>query len=262
MTGPAPLSVHARRRTAFLAALGDEAALLFGRPHHIRNGDAEYRYRPSSDLHYLTGWEDPEVAALFRPGAEHPFVLFVQPKDPVREIWTGHRPGVEGARERFEADAAFPIGELPSRLTELLQGWSTLHYAFGDDAERDRALGAALRGAARPAARNGLDVPWRFIDPARLVGEQRLIKTPDEIAALRSAANITIEAHIAAMRLGRPGVHEYEIEAEIEGIFRRSGGTGAGYTTIVGGGANATVLHYIRNRDALPAANTTGTPPT
>src|SRR5687768_3586627 len=133
------------RRARWLAALGQDAALLFGTPHAVRNADAEYRYRPSSDLYYLTGWEDPEVAALFRPGADHPFILFVQPRDPEREVWTGRREGVEGARERYGADAAFPFQELRPRLGELCQGYASLHYGFGEEAERDRVVFAALR---------------------------------------------------------------------------------------------------------------------
>ncbi len=240
-----------RRRTATLKALGDDALLVFGAPHRIRNGDSEYRYRQSSDLWYLTGWEDPESAALLRPGADLPFILFVQAKDRSREVWTGFRPGVEGARARFGADAAFPIAELPSRLGELLAGWGTLHYAFGDDGDHDRTVFSAIRGAARVAARNGLAVPQHIVDARRLLGEQRLFKDDAELATLRRAAAITAEAHIAAMRLGRPGVAEYEVEAEIDGLFRRRGGDGAGYTTIVGGGKNACVLHYIVNRDRL-----------
>jgi Xaa-Pro aminopeptidase len=247
--------VYAHRRAAALAALGDGAALVFGAPHAIRSGDAEYRYRQSSDLWYLCGWEDPEAAALLRPGAEHPFVLFVQPKERSREVWTGFRPGVEGARERYGADAAFPIAELPSRLGELLVGWGTLHYAFGEDADRDRTVFRAVQAPARVAARNGLATPHHLVDARRLLGEMRLFKDDAEIATLRRAAAITAEAHIAAMRLGRPGVAEYEVEAEIDGLFRRRGGDGPGYTTIVGGGANACVLHYISNRAPLRAGD-------
>lgn len=239
------------RRSAYLEALGQSASLVFGAHHALRNGDSEYRYRQASDLLYLTGWEDPEVAALFRPGSDQPFILFVQPKDRTREVWTGIREGVEGARERYGADAAFPYSELSARLTDLIQGYASLHYPFGDDADRDRLVFSAIRASARVAARNGLAVPHHLIDARRLISELRLVKAPDEIEALRVAGRVTAEAHLAAMRLGRPGVAEYELEAEIEGIFRRRGGDGPGYTTIVGGGANACVLHYVSNRATL-----------
>lgn len=237
------------RRAAAIAALGSDAALLFASPHANRNGDSEYRYRPDSDLFYLTGWEEPECAVLLRPGSDHPYILFVQPKDATMEVWTGFRHGVDGARQVFGADLAFPMAELPSRLGVLLQGYETLHYRVGQ--EHDERVFRAIRGATRAAARNGLVVPWRFHDPRRLLGELRLTKADDEIATLRKAAEISAAAHIRAMEIGIPGTPEYVVEATIDGHFRAAGANGPGYTTIVGGGKNACTLHYITNRDAL-----------
>ncbi len=248
----------ATRRATYLARLassasegrGAHAALLFGAPHHLRNGDAEFRYRQDSDLHYLTGWEDPEVAALFRPGAEQEFILFVQPKDRSREVWTGIRPGVPGALAAG-ADLAFPWSELDSRLGELLQGYGVLHYAYGQDAAQDARVFRASRASARAAARNGLELPTTLVDSRRLLAELRLVKSPQEIATLRMAADITCEAHVAAMRTGVVGAWEYQVEAVVDGTFRRRGGNGPGYNTIVGGGGNACILHYITNREQL-----------
>ena len=242
---------HAARRAAYLASLGCDAALVVAPHHHHRNADSEYRYRQCSDLFYLTGWEDPEVVALFRPHSDLPFVLFVQPKDPEREVWTGVREGVAGAKERYGADAAFPIGELGARLAQLLQGYETLHYQFGDDSALDGQVTSTIRGYHKVANRNGAPLPWRFVDPGRALGEMRLVKEPGEIELLREAGRISAEAHALAMRTGRPGVHEYEVEAAVDGHFRKKGGNGPGYTTIVGGGKNACILHYITNREPL-----------
>ncbi len=244
-------AVHAARRARFLAALDADAALVCSPPHHHRNADSEYRYRQASDLFYLTGWEDPEVVALFRPKSELPFILFVQPKDPEREVWTGIREGVAGARERYGADAAYPISELGSRLGHLLQGYGTLHHRLGDDLAIDASVHRAVRGHAKVAARNGAELPWRFVDPGKSLGEMRITKEPGEVALLRRAGEISAEAHVLAMRAGRPGVFEYEVEAAVDGHFRRSGGNGPGYTTIVGGGNNANILHYVTNREVL-----------
>lgn len=245
------LDARSARRARYLDRLDGAAALLIGGAHAIRNSDSEYRYRPDSDVVYLTGWDEPDVAALFRPGSDHPFVLFVQPKDKERETWTGRRAGVEGAREAHGADLAFPFSEIEARLPILLQGYQRLHYAYGENAAHDRIVFSATSNA-RGALRNGLCLPWKIEHGRVLIGELRLTKDADELAILRRAAAITSEAHIAAMRSGEPGVFEFEVESVIDATFRRMGGTGAGYTTIVGGGANACVLHYIQNRDRLP----------
>ncbi len=228
----------------------DEAVLVFGAPHPLRNGDSEYRYRPDSDLYWLTGWEDAEVAVFLRNG-EEPLTMFVQPKDREREVWTGFRPGPEGAKADYGADAAFDFDALATELPRLLQGVSTLHYAFGRSHDEDALLLGAIHKAARAARRNGLSVPETFHSPRRLLHEARLRKTPDEIAVLREAARVTGLAHRAAMALAAPGRFEYEVESLIDFTFRRHGGNGPGYTSIVAGGANACVLHYITNREAL-----------
>jgi len=244
--------MFANHRRRLFEALGDEdAVLLFGAPHHLRNGDAEFKYRPDSDVYHLTGWDAPEVAVLLRPNADHPFVMFVQNRDPAMEIWTGRRWGPEGAKSRFGADEAFDYAELAGKLPELLQGYRNLHYRVADDAERDRLLMGALKSARRKARRNGLNVPDAFIDPGRLLHELRLIKTDEEIEVMQKAADITCEAHRVAMERTGPGVTEFEIESVIEHTFRTEGGNGPGYTSIVGSGSNATILHYIENADAM-----------
>lgn len=244
--------VFADHRSRFMERLGeDDACLLFGAPHHIRNGDAEFRYRPDSDVFYLSGWEAPEVALLFRPEADHPFVMFVADRNPAMEIWTGRRWGPEGAKSRFGADEAYPYAELAERLPELLQGYRNLHYRFAVDSERDQLLTGALRSARRKARRNGMDVPDAFIDPSRVLHELRLFKTEAEVETLQRAADLTVDAHQAAMGITRPGVYEFELESIIDHTFRVGGGMGPGYTTIVGGGVNATILHYIENNAVL-----------
>ena len=243
----------AANRARVLALLQPgEAVLIFGGSTVHRNADSEHRYRPHSDVHYLSGWPDPDVVVLLRAGSDKPFVLFVQPRDPEREVWDGLRPGPEGAVSTFGADEAFPIEELSKRLPELLVGVSAIHYRFGEDAAQDRQLRVAMSGARGKARREGFqDTPHTIIDPDRLLHEARLVKSPAEIALLERAAEITRQAHANAMAMTRAGVHEYELEAEIDRTFRRLGGDGPGYTSIIGGGANATILHYHANNQPL-----------
>ena len=128
--------LYKNNRARFMAALGNDAALFFGANHYLRNGDAEFSYRQSSDILYLTGWTDPDVAILLRPNSDQPFTMFVQPKDKSKEIWTGRRPGPNGAVVDFGADQSFPIDDLATRLPGM-QGHKRLHYRFADNHEHD-----------------------------------------------------------------------------------------------------------------------------
>jgi len=239
----------AAHRSAVLAHLADdEAVLVFGGPHHLRNGDAEYRYRPDSDVYWLTGWEDPQVAVFLRPGDE-PVCMFVQARDPERETWTGRRKGPEGAKEEHGADVAFPFSALEAELPRLLQGVSTLHYGFARDPEHDALVMSAVARARRSGRLKGLLAPQTFHHPTVLLHELRLVKSEAEIDRLREAGRISAEAHIRAMRATGPGVREFAIEAVLMHSFLEQGSTGAGYTPIVAAGDNATILHYVTNRD-------------
>lgn len=244
---------HRGRRERLMTRLGPRAvAILHGSRLARRNGDVDHRYRAPSDLLYLTGLTEPEACAVLTPGRPERFTLFLRPRDPEREIWTGRRLGVEGALTHLGADRAHPIEELRQRLPDLIDGADELHYLPGDDREVDELVLSTV-ASLRAAERRGRRAPLRIVDLRATLHEQRLIKDPEALASLRRAVHITAEAHAAAMRAARPGMHEYEIEALVEYTFRRRGASGPGYGTIVGGGANATVLHYVDNSDPLAA---------
>ncbi len=213
-----------------------------------RSHDTDYRYRQDSDFFYVTGFNEPEAIAVIAPAhEEHPYTLFVRPRDPEREIWDGRRAGVEGAKEAYGADAAFPITEFAEKLSDLINGAQNLYYRIGNgNPDLDDQI---IRQIARMRmmGRRGIQPPQAIIDPAAILHEMRLIKTDEEIAIMQRAASISAEAHREAMREARPGMMEYEVEALIEYVFRRRGAQAPAYTTIVGGGANATILHYINN---------------
>ena len=216
-----------------------------------RSNDTEYRFRQNSDFYYLTGFGEPDAVAVVAPSREAPYTLFVRPRDREKETWTGRRAGVEGARESYGADAAFPVEEFQEKLAELLGGAHVLYYRLGDgNPELDQAV---IRQLARMRALGGRKAspPRTITDPGALLHEMRLVKSGDEIALMQRAADIAAEAHREAMRAARPGMKEYEIEALIEYVFRRSGAAGPAYNTIVGSGANATILHYVTNDATL-----------
>lgn len=217
-----------------------------------RSHDTNFRHRQDSDFYYLTGFDEPESVAVLNPAhPEHPYTLFVRARDPERETWEGRRAGVEGAKEKYGADAAFPVEEFPAKLGEILTNAKTLYYRLG--AARRDLDEMILRQIARMRllARKNVYPPQSITDPGVLLHEMRLVKRDDELEAMRVAADIAAEAHREAMRRTRPGMNEYEVEALIEYVFRRRGASGPSYTSIVGGGDNATILHYTSNNAAL-----------
>ena len=238
------MSEFAARRTQLLEAIGEGVAVFPAAPLAVRNRDVEHPYRQDSDLYYLTGLDEPEsVLVLTNQHEEHRVVLFVRPKKREREIWDGPRAGVEGAVEAFGADVAFPIDELPKRLPDYLGNVERLHYRLAQNDEADAQLFDCLN-LLRRGGRRGVTAPETIIDSSVHLHEMRLRKSDDELAIMRRAAAITKEAHLRAMQIARPGMHEYEIDAELLHIFRKHGSERPAYESIVGSGPNATILHY------------------
>ncbi|MDA1193726.1 MAG: Xaa-Pro aminopeptidase [Planctomycetota bacterium] len=248
--------VHAARRARLMDRIGPtSAALIVAYPERNRSNDTNYTYRPSSDLWYLTGFEEPEAAMLLLPGHdEHPFVLFLRPRDHKLEIWDGPRVGLDRARERLGADCALAFEDLAKELPRLLAGRTSLHYALGLDGAMDTLVVGAYRKAIR-TARGRARAPTAILDPVDALHEMRLIKSPEEIEAMRRAGSVSAAGHVRGMRVTRPGLMEFELQAEIEHVFKQQGARAPGYSSIVGGGSNACVLHYIDNRAALAAGD-------
>ena len=217
----------------------------------VRSHDTNYRYRQNSDFFYLTGFEEPEAIAVITPGKDKKFTLFVRPRDLEQEIWNGYRAGVEGAVQDYSADQAFPVTEFDEKLAQILDGPEVLYYAFGHTTpEMDQKIIRQLT-TMRETNRRPLEPPRAIVDPTNILHEMRVIKTDEEIEIMQRAADIAAEAHVEAMKAVRPGMQEYEVEAMLEAYFRKHGASGSSYTSIVGAGGNATVLHYIDNKDTL-----------
>jgi Xaa-Pro aminopeptidase len=238
-----------RRRERFLEQVGGGVAVLAAAPELVKSRDTEVPYRQDSDFFYLTGFLEPGAVAVLTPhDPEHRFTLFVRPRDPERETWSGVRAGVEGARERFGADAAYPIAELDEHLKALVEPADALWYGIvGDGGEMDRRMLGLLAGfrGSRPRSGKG---PWDLRDPAQLLDRMRLIKEPGEVALMREAAELAARGHLAAMRAGRPGVGEWEIQALLDSVFRaHAPDSGTSFPAIVGSAENATILHYVTN---------------
>ncbi len=226
-------------------------ALIASAPASVRNRDVEFPYRQDSDFHYLTGFDEPDAVAVLAPGRKQgEYILFCREFDPEKAIWTGKHAGLEGARNAFGADEAFPIDEFDKVLPGLLENRERVYFPVGHDPRLDRRVFAAVNDI-RARVRTGVRAPFEFVSIEHLLHEQRLIKTPHEIQLMRKAAEISVLAHKRAMRACKPGKYEYEIEAELLHEFTRHGMRAPAYPCIVAGGQNACVLHYTENKDIL-----------
>jgi Xaa-Pro aminopeptidase len=241
----------AAHRNAFMEAMSGGAAVLATGGERVRNRDVHYPFRPDSDFWYLTAFPEADAVAVLRPDADSErFVLFVRPKDPLAETWTGRRAGIEGAREHYGADAAYSIESLDTELPRLLRGVARLYYSTGSNVDRDRKILGWMR-SMYTQTRDGVTGPVEVVEPGTLLHELRLRKSDDELALMRRAAEITDTAHRAAMAGLHEGMHEYEIEALVNATFRSAGGWGPGYPSICAAGNNATVLHYTTNAEVV-----------
>lgn len=240
------IETYIKRRRLLAERMRQGIAVIPTAPEALRNGDAHYPYRFDSHFHYLTGFDEPEAVLVLVAGSAPQFILFCRAKDSEREIWDGYRHGPEAAKERFGFDAAFSIAQLDDKLVELMSDQPALFHPVGRDERWDARL-LALRRQVQEKARSGVRAPDEIRDLRALLDEMRLFKDADELAVMRRAAGISAAAHVRAMRATRPGMMEYEVEAELLYEFRRRGAQAPAYTSIVAGGANACVLHYVGN---------------
>jgi Xaa-Pro aminopeptidase len=251
---PISTTEFSARRQALMAQMDDNSiAIISSAESFLRNGDAEYPYRQSSDFFYLTGFNEPEAMAVLIPGSTPDggeFVLFCRDRDPAKEIWAGKRAGQEGAQDRYGADQAFSFGDINQQLPELLAEKTSIYYNIGVSALFDQQVVGWLN-AVRAKARTGVLAPSQFVDVSMLLREMRLIKSEAEQQIMRRAGEISAQAHCQAMRVCQPGMMEYQLEAEFLYAFAKNGSKSPAYTTIVGGGANGCILHYIENDQVL-----------
>ncbi|MDR0776630.1 MAG: aminopeptidase P N-terminal domain-containing protein [Azonexus sp.] len=238
------------RRKSLLQAIGDGVAVIPTAPEVIRNRDAHYPYRFDSYFWYLTGFPEPEAVLVLVGGKRPKSILFCREKHAEREVWDGYRYGPKAAKSAFGFDAAYPIEQFDKKLPELLADREALWHAIGHDAAWDARIAAALN-AVRAQARAGKRAPTAIHDLRAALDAMRLIKDEAEAVIQQRAADIASAGHIRAMRACRPGMAEYELEAELTYEFRRQGAAGHAYTPIVAGGANACVLHYVANDQTL-----------
>ena len=241
-----------RRRKKLMDLIGsDSIAILPTASVYIRNRDVEFPFRADSDFYYLTGYPEPEAVAVLIPDrSDGEFILFCRERDAEMETWHGRRAGLEGATELYGADDAFPIDDMDDILPGLIEGHDRIYYNMGNDQNFDHRVMNWVN-QIRGKSRTGVTAPDEFISLNHFLHDMRLYKSSHEIKLMRRAAKIAAAAHKRAMQQCKPGLHEYQIEAELTHEFMRQGARSPAYPSIVGGGANACILHYTENKDQL-----------
>ena len=243
---------YARRRAALMGLMGaNSIAILPAAREKIRSRDTEYHFRQDSDFYYLTGFDEPDAVLVLLPDRAHgEYVLFCRDRDPAKEIWDGYRAGPDGACEKFGADDAFPVDDIDEILLGLLEGRERVYYSLGKDVDFDSRLMAWVH-SLRAQASSGAHPPGDFLDLDHLLHDMRLFKSAAEQKVMQRAGDISSQAHRRAMKACKAGMMEYQLEAELLHEFAINGARHPAYTTIVGGGKNSCILHYIDNSEVL-----------
>ena len=240
-----------KRREQLMRMVGsDGIVILPSAPVRLRSRDVEYRFRQDSDFYYLTGFAEPDAVAVLAPGrANGEYILFCRERDPDKELWDGSRTGPDGAIAIFGADDAFPVSDADDIIPALIESCSRVYYTMGLYTDFDSRI-AEWINSLRSRGSKGVQTPQEFIALDHILHDMRLYKSRAEVSAMRRAAKVAVSAHERAMRLVRPGLFEYEVEAEFRHEFRRHNAW-ASYNPIVGGGRNTCTLHYVDNNAEL-----------
>ncbi|MCP4272505.1 MAG: M24 family metallopeptidase, partial [Gammaproteobacteria bacterium] len=245
----------ARRRKRLMTMMGpDSIAIIPSAKEMVRSRDTHFNFRQDSDFHYLCGFIEPDSVMVLIPGRKHgDFIMFNREKDVEKETWHGRRAGQQGVIDHYAASDAFPIDDIDDILPGLLEGRERIYCAIGNNKEFDeQVLGwlNALRTKMKGTATHG-----EIIDIRHYLHDMRLYKSRSEISLMRKAAKISAKAHIRAMQRTWPGRNEYHVEAELHHEFARHGARFPAYSSIVAGGENACILHYVENQDELKSGD-------
>ena len=226
-------------------------ALIASASNQTRNRDVEFPFRQDSDFYYLTGFGEADSLAVFIPGREQgEYILFCKEYDEKKNLWEGAHAGLEGATKHYQADDSFPIDDMDEILPGMLENKSKVFYPMGRDGELDHQILEWITNLKKQS-RNGISAPGELVSLEHILHEMRLIKSAAELKLMRRAAEVSSKAHKRAMQTCKPGMYEYQIESEIIHEFMQQGLRNTAYPSIVAGGKNACVLHYVENGDKL-----------
>ncbi len=245
-----PVTLYQQRRAKLAQHIKHGIAVIPTAPELMRNADSNYGYRFDSHFYYLTGFSEPEAVVVVIAGKNPRSILFCREKNLEREIWDGFRYGPAGAKKAFAFDEAYPIDLIDKILPQLIANKTTLATPIGLNSEWDARVMQWMNDL-RAQSRRGVAAPEHILDSHSITSEMRLHKDDYEMQIMQRAADISVSAHMRAMQKTQPGKWEHEIEAELLHEFRRFGSQAPAYTSIVAGGGNACVLHYVENNQRL-----------
>ena len=235
----------------FIEAMGENSIAVIPASHEAtRSYDTEFKFHQDPDFLYLTGFPEPDAIAVIDPSSKKPVTLYVRPRDPLMETWYGRRQGTEGAVKNYKADRAFSIEKFAGDLAKMLDGYDVLYYRFSVDKALDEQMLGYLANQRQRRLKTAYP-PHTIMDPTIITGEMRLHKSDKEVALMQRAADIAGEAHVLAMKKVKPGMNEGQVESFMEAYMRDKGASGVAYNSIIGGGDNATILHYVENNMPL-----------
>ena len=235
----------------FIESIGEDSVAIIPAAHEqTRSYDTEFKFRQDSDFWYLTDFPEPDAIAVLTPSKKTKYTMFVRPRDPLMETWYGRREGTEGAEKNHGVQKAYNIDRFEKMFSKMLDGHDKLYYRFGVDKKLDEMILGYLSGQRVRRLKTAYP-PHTIIDPTILIHEMRLFKTDEEIEIMAESGKIAAEAHILAMKKTKPGMNESQVEALMEAYMKDKGASGVAYNSIVGGGDNATILHYVENNAPL-----------
>lgn len=240
------MNIFKERRQSLAHRMKGGALIIRSNPDYIRNNDVHHSYRQDTNMFYLSGFEEPESIFVFRPGQSPETVLFVRPKDVLRETWDGFRYGPEGAEREYKIDKAYLLEDFDKVIIDLLKPVDKVYYRWHIDREFDKKVLNVLSDLRLSQGRTGRGY-LPILDSAELIGELRVVKSLYDVTMMRKACEISANAHVEAMRFTRPGVTERQVQGVLIGSFLMQNADREGYGTIVASGANATTLHYVFN---------------
>ncbi|MGZ8158615.1 MAG: Xaa-Pro aminopeptidase [Methylobacter sp.] len=245
-----------KRRKQLMQHIGiGNIALIGSASVRTRNRDVNYPFRQDSDFYYLTGFNEPDSLAVFIPGRKQgEYILFCREFDEKKALWEGAHAGLEGATKHYKADDSFPIDDLDDILPGMLEDKGKVYYPIGRDSDLDHNLLVWINHI-RSQSRTGVTAPGELVSLEHILHEMRLFKSAEELKLMRRAADVSANAHVKAMQKCKPGLYEYQIEAEIIYNFIQDGLRAVAYPSIVAGGKNACVLHYTENADKLKSGD-------